>query len=257
MNYSIKTPIKDVVAEDFRSAAIFQKYGLDFCCGGARPIGEACSAKGFDPAELLLELDTMTGTPRNGMPKFNTWDADLLADYIVENHHRYVKDVLPAIGQHAEKVARVHGAHRPELVSVAEAFDRVARDLTAHMEKEEQVLFPYMKSLALSRRKGLVISSPAFGTVRNPIRMMEAEHVAAGDEMAEIRKLTGNYTPPMDACATYRVLFQELEAFEQDLHVHVHLENNILFPKAVALEAELRVPVVAASSCALSEPYAG
>lgn len=254
MSYTQESLIKDVVADDFRAAAIFQKYGLDFCCGGGKPIGEACSAKGFDPSELLLQLNEIHSTPGSGLPKFSQWDASLLCDYIVENHHRYVKDVIPAIGQHAEKVARVHGTHRPDLVKVAEIFARVAADLQSHMEKEERVLFPYVKSLASTRSKGLVVGVPPFGTVQNPIRMMEAEHAVAGDEMAEIRQLTNDYTPPIDACATYRVLFQELAAFEQDLHVHVHLENNILFPKAIALELEIRSNAESATADACAIP---
>lgn len=250
MNYTRETPIKDVVAEDFRAAAIFQKYGLDFCCGGAKPIGEAASAKGFDPADLLLQLNEIAATPGSGMPKFNRWDAALLCDYIVENHHLYVREVIPSIGMHAEKVARVHGAHRPELVEVAAIFARVSADLAAHMQKEENVLFPYIRSLALERSRGLVGGRSAFGSVHNPISMMEAEHAAAGDEMEEIRRLTNDYTAPMDACATYQVLFQELADFEKDLHVHVHLENNILFPKAIALEESLP-RTEATASCAL------
>jgi regulator of cell morphogenesis and NO signaling len=257
MKYTYETPIKDVVADDFRSAALFQKYGLDFCCGGARPIGEACSAKGFDPSELLQELDALGHTAGSGMPKFNRWDLDLLADYIIENHHRYLRDMIPVIGQHAEKVARVHGTYRPELVEVAEVFGRISRDLSAHMEKEEKILFPYVKSLARAKRDSLVVGLSKFGSCLNPIQQMELEHDAAGDDMAEIRRLTSDYTPPIDACGTYRVLFQELAEFEQDLHVHVHLENNILFPKAIALETELQrrdsgvSSSSVASSCAL------
>ncbi len=240
MRYTNETPIKDVVAEDFRAAAIFQSYGLDFCCGGAKPIAEACRAKGFDPSELLRRLNVLNAAPAEGTPKFNLWDAGLLCDYIVENHHRYVREMIPVISTHAEKVARVHGHHRPELVKVAETFAHVAADLVRHMEKEERALFPYIKAMLSSGNGGGAVGIPLFGSVRNPIRVMEAEHAAAGSEMEELRLLTDDYTPPAEACATYRVLFQELAAFEHDLHVHVHLENNILFRKALALEEEIR-----------------
>lgn len=233
------TLIRDLVANDFRTAAVFQKYGLDFCCGGGRPIAEAAIDKGVDPASIIADLEKLDATPANGSPKFNTWELDLLADYIVANHHAYVREALPTILLHVEKVARVHGENHPETIAIANAFRRVAQELSQHMQKEEMMLFPFIKAMLSASRSGLQGPSAPFGTVANPIRMMEMEHQNAGDEMAEIRALSNGYTPPEDACTTYRVSFQELHAFELDLHQHVHLENNILFPKAVELEAAL------------------
>ncbi len=162
------------------------------------------------------------------------WPADRLIDHILVVHHAYIRSALPAIARHLAKLVDVHGARHPELARVAAAFDEIDRDLLQHMMKEERVLFPYIRELAAEPDLSRV--SP-FGTVENPIRMMEREHREAGDEMRLIRELTGGFTVPADGCATYRICFEELAAFERDLHRHVHLENNVLFPKAVALEA--------------------
>ena len=159
--------------------------------------------------------------------------------YIVGNHHAFVRQAMPVLLTHTKKVAGVHGDRHPELPEVARLFNEVAGEMTSHMAKEEQILFPYIVALEeASRSAGRGPSAP-FGTVRNPIRMMEAEHESAGDAMARIRSLTSDYAIPDGACTTYRVSLQELEAFERDLHEHVHLENNILFPKAARLEAEM------------------
>jgi len=239
MNETEQTTIREIVADDFRTAAVFQKFGLDFCCGGGKTIDDACRERDLDPRVVLGELDKVHTAPSNGTPKFNAWDTAFLIDYIVHNHHRYVREAIPIILGHTRKVATVHGGRHPETIRVAEGFAQTARDLEMHMRKEEEVLFPHIKRLVQAEREGERIGLPPFGSVRNPIRMMEAEHVVAGDEMAEIRSLTNGYTPPADACMTYRVSYQELEQFEDDLHRHVHLENNILFPKAVELELRL------------------
>ena len=228
--------IKEIVVDDYRTAAVFQQYGLDFCCGGGATVERACEKKGINVNDLLTDLHQVLTVPSAGEPRFNLWEPDLLIDYILQNHHSYVRSVLPALLQHAEKVAQVHGTARPSLVDVSEKFAVIANDLTSHMMKEEQILFPYIQRLVQSKREGRLPELPPFGSARNPIRMMEMEHQKAGDEMEEIRELTDNYTPPSDACMTYQVLFKELQEFEQDLHRHVHLENNILFPKAIQFE---------------------
>lgn len=231
-----QTTVRDVVAGDFRAAAIFQQHGLDFCCGGGRTIADACQAKGIAVEELWKKLEELAATPAAGVPQFNRWSADLLIDYIVGNHHRYVRETTPTILAHAKKVARVHGEHHPETIRIAELFEEIARELEQHMQKEESVLFPAIKQLAGTAPMKNRLFASSFGSVRNPIRMMEMEHQDAGSEMAEIRQLSHEFTPPEDACMTYRVLYQELQAFEQDLHQHVHIENNILFPKAIDIE---------------------
>jgi len=240
MTDTIQT-VRDVVAQDFRTAAVFQKYGLDFCCGGGATIQDACDQKGIDATDVCKEVEAILTSPRDGTPDFSSWEIDFLADYIVANHHSYVKRVLPTVRHHAEKVARVHGANHPETVRIEALFSQVADELESHMVKEEMILFPYVHMLATAARQGGTPARPMFGTIRNPINVMEIEHDQAGDALHEIRRLSGEYTPPSDACMTYRVLFQELAEFEADLHKHVHLENNILFPKTIALEELLLV----------------
>lgn len=238
--------LKSIVTEDFRAAAVFEKYSLDFCCGGGITIDEACSRKNIDPAPVYEELGRLDGNPKGDTPHFSAWPADELISYIVNVHHRYVREAVPALLAHTQKVATVHGERHPEVIAVAQHFESVAKDMMAHMMKEEHVLFPYIEKLVKAKRGNAELGTSLFGTVQNPIRMMEAEHQAAGDELAAVRNLTNNYVPPEDACTTYRVSFKELQQFEEDLHRHVHLENNILFPKAIALEQELAGPVGAA-----------
>jgi len=230
------TTIREIVASDYRTAAIFQRHGLDFCCNGCRTIEQGCRDAGADAAELIRELDAVIGTPASGVPRFSAWDARTLIAYIVANHHGYIREALPPLLLHTRKVADVHGETHPELVHIAGLFARVADEMVDHMAKEEGVLFPFIAALEEAQVNAAAAPAAPFGTVANPIHMMEAEHQFVGDAMAEIRHLTGNYTPPSSACATYKVAFQELDAFERDLHAHVHLENNLLFPKASALE---------------------
>jgi regulator of cell morphogenesis and NO signaling len=236
---STTTTIRAIVADDFRAASVFERYGIDFCCGGNRLIADACRDLGVDESALEAELESVLSHAGSGLPRFNTWDLDLLTGYIVSNHHAYVRQAIGALRAHTRKVAEVHGERHPEVVEIAERFEGVAQEMTQHMVKEERMLFPYIEALVAASRGGPAPFAP-FGEVANPIRMMEIEHQAAGDETAAIRRLSGSYTPPADACATFQVTYKELEAFEADLHQHVHLENNILFPKAIALEHQMR-----------------
>jgi regulator of cell morphogenesis and NO signaling len=230
--------IGSVVADDYRAAAVFERYGIDFCCGGNRPIAEACQERGADDRQLLAELEATLASAQD-RPRFAAWDLDFLATYIVNNHHAYVRQAVGPMQAHTRKVAEVHGDHHPEVREIAQRFDLVVADLTAHMAKEERVLFPYITRLAAAARGGEVPVAP-FGTIANPIGMMEEEHRNAGDQMAAMRKLSAGFVTPPDACTTFTVTYQELQAFEADLHLHVHLENTILFPRALDLERELR-----------------
>lgn len=229
--------VADLVAEDYRKAAVFKKYGIDFCCGGGRTVAAVCEKKGLDYETLAAELHAVAQTPpvRDDAGR----DLDELTRHIVGTHHAYVREKSPMIREFMAKVARVHGHANPEVVRIAECFEAVAAELDAHMMKEEQVLFPWIERMAEARREGRRLERPFFGTVQNPIRMMEAEHEEAGDLMKEIRRLSDDFTPPDHACNTYRVAYFMLAEFEADLHRHIHLENNILFPKAAMLEREL------------------
>ena len=230
--------IGEIVASDYRTAGIFQRHGIDFCCGGGRTLEQACRHAGVDTLEVLREIAAVTAAaPAAGQPRFNSWKLAALADYIVANHHAFVRQQLPLMRSHSQRIAEVHGNRHPELSRVAALVDEIANEMTSHMMKEERILFPYITLLEAARLQNKTLPAAPFGSVDNPIRMMEAEHESAGHAMLEIRELTGGFVPPPDACATYTVCLQELAAFEADLHAHVHLENNILFPKAAALEA--------------------
>ncbi len=214
---SLRTrPVGEVVAEDYRRGAVFKQFGIDFCCGGGRTVEDACARRGVALEELEAALSA-SDLPRgeDRLPDPRGWDPGFLADYIVNVHHRYCRDSLPVLLAFAEKVARVHGNHTPELTEVDVRVRELAGEMEAHMRSEEEEVFP-----AIRAGEG---GSAALG-------QMEAEHEHAGGLMAEIRALTSEFTPPPEACATWRAMYAKLEEFEGDLHRHVHLENNVLFP---------------------------
>jgi regulator of cell morphogenesis and NO signaling len=225
--------IGEIVAQDFRAAAVFQRFGIDFCCGGKRSVLSACKTADVE-AGLVLESLKELGAAERSSDDLAHWPLDRLVAHIVDTHHAYIRSSAPTITAYLEKLVKVHGARHPELARVAHVFSQMSRELIPHMMKEEHVLFPYIGEL-FHVDAGPRLPSP-FGTVLNPIRMMEREHEEVGNEMRIIRELTNDFTPPEDGCTTYRVCFAELKRFEEDLHRHVHLENNILFPKTVSLE---------------------
>ncbi|HYT76175.1 MAG TPA: iron-sulfur cluster repair di-iron protein [Vicinamibacterales bacterium] len=231
--------IRELVAGDFRTAAVFERHGVDFCCHACQTLAEGCEEAGVDAGPLLQELEAILESPADAATRFNEWPLPSLVDHIVTRHHAYVRESLPRLLSHSRKIADVHGSRHPELARVAKLVEEVNDEMTSHMMKEEHILFPYISNLARAAEGAGSRPMAPFGTVQNPIRMMEAEHESAGRAMAEMRSLTNGFRPPADACGTYQVCLQELEAFEQDLHAHVHLENNILFPKAARIEAAL------------------
>jgi regulator of cell morphogenesis and NO signaling len=225
--------IGDIVAANYRAAAVFERHGLDFCCGGRASLAEACRQRNADVGVVVAELDRLD-TVDDAAPS----DPAGLIAHIVAKHHAYILEAIPTIKAHLAKLVAVHGAGHPELQSIAGNFETVSGELRLHMMKEERVLFPYIVALADAAQNGNPAPPDMFGSVQNPIRMMESEHQQVGSELAVIRVLSSDYTPPAEACSTYRVTYDELREFEHDLHRHVHLENNVLFPKAVALEAQ-------------------
>ena len=236
MNMQEKTTIGDFVAQDFRTAAIFSKYGIDFCCKGQRTIEEVCTKKDINEANLLNELNVVLATKNDSGIDFNSWPLDLLIDYIEKTHHSFVEEKTPVLLQFLDKLCNVHGSNHPELFEINKLFEGSAGELSPHMKKEELILFPFIKEMINATKSHGSIGQPHFGTVKNPITAMMNEHDAEGERFRTIASLTNNYTPPEDACNTYRVTFAMLEEFEKDLHKHIHLESNILFPKAKALE---------------------
>lgn len=234
-----KTTLSEIVKNNLRAGAIFEKYNLDFCCKGNRTISEACKNTGIDTTQLISELAMLNQEPASGNLNYEEWNLEFMIDYILNTHHSYVRRMIPIISEHASRVVAAHGKNHPEVLEINKIFKVVYKELKTHMMKEEEILFPYVKYLNKIKQSGGSYESPYFGSVANPIKEMEKEHEAAGDELFEIRRLSAGYTPPEDACNTFRVLYSELKDFEEDLHKHVHLENYILFPKAIALELEM------------------
>lgn len=210
---------------------VLEKYSLDFCCRGKRTLEDVCSEKNISVASVVEELNHTVTISQPRLP-FTDMSAEQLITYIMIHHHFYVKNSVATIHSHIRKVATKHGERYPHMQQVLDRFSAVVADLLPHMEKEERILFPRIKEIAAESRLGALSAADA-ALLAAPIRMMEAEHDAAGQLMFEIRELTNNYTAPSDACTTHRVCLDELKAFEEDLHQHVHLENNILFPKAL------------------------
>lgn len=231
--------IGEMAAADYRKAEVFRKYGIDFCCGGKKTLEKVCEKKGLDLNEVKLALSEAGNRVGVHVEDYNSWDLDFLSDYIVNKHHRYIDNAHPILFEFSNKVARVHGDRHPEVVEIAEYYAAVAEELASHMIKEEEILFPYIKELVHAKKKGIKMQAPPFGTIQNPINMMEEEHLSAGGNMDKIKALSNNFTPPADACNSFRVLYAKLKEYELDLHHHIHLENNILFKKAIELEKEL------------------
>ena len=231
--------IGELVAKDYRTASVFKKYSIDFCCQGNRTIQEACDKKNIDSKKVLEDLDTLVQTKSEATTDYQSWPLDLLADYIEKKHHRYVQDKTLEIQPYLDKICRVHGEHHPELFEIKNEFNTSAGELAAHMKKEELILFPFIRKMVKVKQENSNVEAANFGTVKNPIQMMMDEHTVEGNRFRRIEELSNNYTPPQDACNTYRVSFALLKEFEQDLHLHIHLENNILFPKAVEIEKDL------------------
>lgn len=234
MNTIENKTVAEVVSENIKTAHVFKKYGIDFCCGGGVTIEKACEKKHLDYNTLKSELLQVDSAPK--AYDYNSWKLDFLIDHIVNIHHTYVEESIPLILQYSNRVAEVHGHHYAEVIKINTLFTEVANELAAHLKKEELILFPYIKKLLKLKEEKSNLTPPNFGSVNNPIQMMEEEHESAGDIFKTIAQLTNNYTPPEGACNTFKALYAKLDEFEQDLHQHIHLENNILHPKAIQLE---------------------
>jgi regulator of cell morphogenesis and NO signaling len=223
-----------IVRKNHQVVPVLEKYHLDFCCKGKRTLAQACEEMGLKIESITEELNALTEEKARHIP-FDEMTAEQLISYILVHHHFYVKYSMPTILSHLDKVATKHGERFPFMKKVYELFVIIKREMTLHMEKEEQVLFPRIKEAEKLFRSGLS-SQIHPGYISSPIEVMEADHEEAGDILYEIRNLTNNYTPPEGACTTFTVTLAELKTFEEDLHKHVHLENNILFPKAINYE---------------------
>jgi len=227
--------IGEIVAADFRNAKVFDNHGIDFCCGGKVALAEACREKGLDLATLTRELEAVQHEPGERNQNYSAWALPFLADYIVNTHHAYLKENDGQIAAYARKIADVHGTHHPEVIRIATIFTRIAADMTAHLQEEEVVFFPALKRANAARIAGAAADSKDRETIRLTLLKLHREHEEIGDAVHTIRDLSNGYSIPDDVCNTFMVTYQKLKEFEDDLHTHVHLENNILFPKAAAL----------------------
>jgi regulator of cell morphogenesis and NO signaling len=226
-------------------AAVLDRHRLDFCCGGKRTLSQACTAAGLDVAGVLAELDQAARDRTEAVaaaPSDETVPLDQLVQFIFETHHAFTRAAIARIVPLAAKVLTKHGEAHPELVTVEQAFTALAADLLPHLVREERVLFPYIRTLArgAAGRSAVPVTRPPFGSVQNPVRMMMYEHDAAGDLLDELRKATGDFVAPEGACGSYRALYAALAELRSDLMRHISLENNVLFPRAIALEDQVR-----------------
>ncbi|AEG09716.1 iron-sulfur cluster repair di-iron protein [Shewanella baltica OS183] len=228
-NHWLARKVGELVAEDFRRAHVFSKFGIDFCCGGGKPLAVACERADIDPAKVVAALNavTLTGSKED---ELNQLPLDQLVDYIESTHHQYVREKAPLLVEYSEKMVRAHGEHYAEIIPFAGWVRALVEDLMSHLMKEEKILFPAIRGLSQAEQV-----ETCFGHMGNPINAMQNEHEEVGLILQKLRELTNDFTPPEHACTTWRVCYATLAEFEADLHQHIHLENNILFPKALDL----------------------
>ena len=227
--------IGEIVAADFRTAKVFEKHGIDFCCGGQVALASICAEKGLDLATVTSELEAVQSEPAERSQNYSAWALPFLADYIVNTHHLYLKENDEQIAAYARKIADVHGAHHPEVIRISAIFDKIAADMAAHLKEEEEVFFPAINRVYAARIAGNTPDTMDQETIRVSLLKLQREHEEIGDAVHTIRHLSKEYAIPGDVCNTFMVTYRKLKEFEDDLHKHVHLENNILFPKASEL----------------------
>jgi regulator of cell morphogenesis and NO signaling len=242
MQLTETTTVAEMAASSLATVRVFEKYGIDYCCGGKRPLAAVCGEKGYDAAAIAHELDVALDAAPSGERDWNAAPLKDLVDHIVVTHHEYLRRELPAVQARLDKVYRVYNErYGPTLRGLPEVFAALRAELEMHTRKEEMVLFPAIVAGEFEAvQAGRVQPANPFGSVSNPIHMMEAEHESAGQALLQIRKITSDFELPGYACVTYRALMSGLRELEQDLHLHIHLENNILFPRAEALEVSNR-----------------
>ena len=237
MTFNSETKVNQIAVSNPGARHILEVAGIDYCCGGAKSLQDACLHANVPPEEILRQLRQNS---ERVVPGETQWTSAPLADltkHIRERHHQYVRDAIPRLRALLAKIREKHGSNHREVGEIEKLFGDVAREMLMHMQKEEQILFPFIDSLERAASEGGAVEPPFFQTVRNPIYSMMKEHDSAGELMRQIRAASGGYKVPADACTSYQATYQGLEEFEKDLHLHVHLENNILFPRAVDLEA--------------------
>jgi len=237
MNFNNQTKVKDIALSNTSARQVLEEARVDYCCGGGESLQEACVHAGVSAEEILARLRENSQQVSAAESNWTSAPLGELTEHIKNQHHRYVREAIPRIKTLLEKVQAKHGENHPELAEIKISFHQVGKEMIMHMQKEEQILFPYIEALDRAANEKGGIEPPFFQSVRNPIHAMMKEHDAAGALVKQIHNSSAEYAEPADACTSYKALLQELREFELDLHQHVHLENNILFPRAVELEA--------------------
>jgi len=233
---AVKT-VREYAIETPQTIPVFEKLGIDYCCGGNRPLNEACAAAHFNLEEVLKALEAAAAEPvRPTEKQIRAGSLAELIGHIVRTHHVFVRREVPQLESLLEKVCAKHGANHPELVHIRSLFHGLGQELMTHLMKEENILFPYIERMEEAVVQHDPILPPPFGTVANPVHMMEHEHDSAGIALRALREASRDFAPPADACTSFQALYRELAEFEKDLHRHIHLENNVLFPRAVEME---------------------
>ena len=227
--------IGEIVAEDYRTAEVFEAHGIDFCCGGNIPLRTTCTKKGIDLAVLTQELEAVKNEPIERSQDFASWEISFLVDYIVNVHHGYLKDNIEKIDGYAQKIAVVHGTKHPEVIEIAAIFHKIAAELMLHLKVEEEDFFPAVKRVDAHKKAGTTLAVEDVATIENSLKKLQEEHEDIGGAIHKIRHLAGDYAIPDNVCNTFALTYRKIKEFEDDIHKHVHLENNILFTKAVRL----------------------
>ncbi len=238
MTVVMEKTVRELALENPSSTRVFESLGIDYCCGGNQSLGEACRNANLSVQQVLDSLDKAdkADLARHQQGDWQIEPLAVLLAHIQSTHHKYTREEIARLGPLFEKVCSVHGKNHPELVEIRDLFRNLAQELSAHMMKEEMILFPYIARMEAALAKKEAIARAPFGSVQNPVSMMEHEHDSAGNALRIIKAATNGYRPPADACVSYQTLYKALAIFETDLHQHIHLENNILFPRAVAIE---------------------
>lgn len=224
--------IGDIVTDNYHAAGVFKEYGIDFCCGGGKPLSVVCEKSGIPVEEVIGKLERIPWNRSTGKQNYKDWDAKFLIDYIINIHHSFVRTKTKEIAAYAAKVARVHGDRHPENIEIFKSFISLSNELMEHLEAEEATVFPLIKKIVEMQVNSEPVLKMEKEKLKGQLSLMIGDHEGAGQLMADIRELSNDFTPPADACRTYQILYQNLAGFEEDLHKHVHLENNILFRKA-------------------------
>lgn len=241
MKFTKDTKLGDIVAQNMSYAETLYQYNLDFCCGGTRSLGEACKNAKVELEELLTVLHETENEKVSTALQFKAWSTELLIDYILKFHHYYIRTEGPKTLELLQTVCSVHATTHSNLLKVKELFTASINDLFNHLIKEEQILFPFIYEIEQAYATGVILPEFHCGSIENPIRVMEEEHSGEGERFRAIEKLTDGYTTPSSGCDSYKLVMKRLRDFQQNLHIHIHVENNILFPRAIKMQTICRV----------------